>query len=281
MLARIERQLSSGSAHGGADPRRHGRRARPTTRRCSSSRRAERRGRRARDARGGVARGRRGRSARCRRRHGRRCGRRPGLRSGVRQAGAASARTAPAAGAAGAASAALALGQVGEQRALAASRRPSPRRRRPGPSAVSRTMHAAAVVGVGVALHEPARGQPVDAVGHRAAGHQGLASSRPGESSYGAPARRSAASTSNSQASMPCAVNASRRARSRWRASRETRLKTCDRGEVEVGALARPRLDQLSTSSPHARGRGHARQSLPASSILTSRLTIRRRRARR
>ena len=35
--------------------------------------------------------------------------------------------------------------------------------------------HAAAVVGVGRTLDQPARGQPVDAVGHRPAGHQGLA----------------------------------------------------------------------------------------------------------
>ena len=101
--------------------------------------------------------------------------------------------------------------------------------------------HAAAVVGVGVALDE-ARG--------RRAGRPGWswcrwspasrAAARPGESSYGAPARRSAASTSNSHGSMPWAVNASRRARSRCRASRLIRLKTATGAEVEVGALAAP-----------------------------------------
>ena len=51
--------------------------------------------------------------------------------------------------------------------------------------------------------------------------------SRPGESAYGAPARRSALSTSNSQVSRPCSANAARRARSRWRARRLTRESTC------------------------------------------------------
>ena len=69
-------------------------------------------------------------------------------------------------------------------------------------------------------------------------------SRRPGERAYGAPSRRSAASTSNSHGSRPCVSKASRRARSRWRESRVTRREHLERRDVEVGPLAAPRLDE-------------------------------------
>ena len=65
-------------------------------------------------------------------------------------------------------------------------------------------------------------------------------SSWPGDSWYGSPARRSADRTSNSHASRSCSANAAPRARSRCRASRDTRDSTCERRDVEVGALAAP-----------------------------------------
>ena len=112
--------------------------------------------------------------------------------------------------------------------------------------------HAAPVVGVGVALDEAAGGQPVDPVGHRAAGHQGLAEQPAG----GELVRRPGAAQRGEHVELPrldpWAVNASRRARSRWRASRRDPAEHRDRRQVEVGALARPRLDQLVDLVPHA-----------------------------
>ena len=99
------------------------------------------------------------------------------------------------------------------------------------------------------------------------------ATSWPGESSYGAPARRSAESTSNSQPSSPCSANAAPRARSRWRASRETRESTCSGATSRSGRSRCQAATMRSTSSAGAVS-DHAAKVYPPSSILTSRYTV-------
>src|SRR5262245_7968303 len=73
--------------------------------------------------------------------------------------------------------------------------------------------------------------------------------SAPGLSWYGAPCRRSADNTSNSQVSRSCAAKAVRRARSRCLASLDTRLSTCSGSRSRSGRSARQPATSSSTSS--------------------------------
>ena len=71
----------------------------------------------------------------------------------------------------------------------------------------------------------------------------------PGVIWYGGPCRRSADSTSNSHCSSPCPANDAFRARSRCRASRDTRLSTCSGSTSRSGRSARQAATRSSTSS--------------------------------
>src|SRR5690606_27828922 len=71
----------------------------------------------------------------------------------------------------------------------------------------------------------------------------------PGVSSYGAPARRSAESTSKDHGSRPREVNAARLASSRCRASREIRENSCSGAGSRSGRSRRQASTILSTSS--------------------------------
>ena len=124
------------------------------------------------------------------------------------------------------------------RRAAAARRPAAPRTRRRRcsvPSGGEPHEDAAPVVRVGEPLDEAAGGEPVDPVGHRAAGHQRLArAAARGRARTAPPARRSAASTSNSHDSIPWAVNA------------------CAAGQVEVAGQPADPAEHLD----RARGRG-------------------------
>ena len=199
-LARIERQLRSCRPTRGAAARRDGGQGDRPRGGARARRRAARGRRRARDARDGVARGSPRSSARSRRhRAGRRCGcpapsllRRPA-------SGAASSRTAPAAGAGLGERGLLALVEPGEEEALAVEQVGHRRVDASRPAGVSRHDDAPAVVGVGLPLDQAAPSSRSTRLVIVPLVTRVCASSWPGESSYGAPARRSAASTSNSQ----------------------------------------------------------------------------------
>ena len=113
------------------------------------------------------------------------------------------------------------------------------------PSGVSRTSTPRRSCGVGQPLDQAARGQPVDPVGHRPAGHQGLAQQAAG----GELVRRPRAAQRREHVELP---RLDLRGRERVAAGQvevsaepADPAEDLDRGEVEVGPLARPCLDQL------------------------------------
>ena len=116
--------------------------------------------------------------------------------------------------------------------------------------------HAAPVVGVGVALDEPARRQPVDPVGHGAAGHQRLAEQPPRRELV----RRAGPPQRGQHVELPRldAVRGERLAAGEVEVAGQPAdpAEDRDRRQVEVGALALPCLDQLVDLVPHA---GHRR----------------------
>ena len=112
--------------------------------------------------------------------------------------------------------------------------------------------HPATVVGVGVALDVPAGAEPVDPVGHRAAGHQRLAQQAAG----GELVRRAGASQRGEHVELPLldAVRGERVAAGELEPTGEPAdpAEDRDRGEVEVAALAAPGLEQLVHLVAHA-----------------------------
>ena len=121
---------------------------------------------------------------------------------------------------------------------------------------------AAAVLGVGVALDVPARGEPVDPVRHRPAGHQGLAQQPAG----GELVRRTGAPQRGQDVELPRLdpVVGERLPAGEVEVAGQPRdpAEDGDRRQVEVAALARPRLDQLVDLVPHVpQSSGRGRES--------------------
>ena len=112
--------------------------------------------------------------------------------------------------------------------------------------------HAAPVVGVGVPLHEAAVGEPVDPVGHGAAGDQGRAE----QAARRELVRRPGATQRGEHVELPRLdlVRGERRAAGQVEVVRQPGdpAEDGDRAQVEVGALARPGLGELVDLVPHA-----------------------------
>ena len=113
--------------------------------------------------------------------------------------------------------------------------------------------HAAPVGRVGEPLDVAPRGQPVDAVGHRAAGHERGAQQPPGRELVGlaGPAQR------GEHVELPRldVVRGEGAFAGQVEVAGEPAdpAEDLDGREVEVGALARPRLDQVVDLVPHGR----------------------------
>ena len=137
-----------------------------------------------------------------------------------------------------------------------ARRRAGPRTRRPpgpGPAGVSCTSTPRRSSGAGCRSTSPCSARRSMRLVMVPLVTSVWVSSAPGDSRYGAPARRSADSTSNSHVSRSCRANAERRARSRCRASRLTRERTV-RGRTSRSGRSRSQARTIRSTSSRAPG---------------------------